>query len=582
VSLGDLFANFFVVPNFQREYVWGTDEVRQLLEDIYAEYSDTSRDSDSEYFIGTIVTCASNDSVNQLIDGQQRMTTAYLVLCAIRDHMKEVHGKEIQALTPQIAATTVDRNGHDVFRYRVALQYEDSCGVLEIIAKGEPLPNGKHSTSSVRNIINAYGEVREFLEEQCKDENALRKLYAYFTQNVKLIRVKTISITHALKIFETINDRGVSLDSMDLLKNLIFMQASMKDFEKLKVQWKKVIDPLDKTREKPLRFLRYFIFSNYKADRLREELIYDWLRKNEKACGYKDAPFKFVGELIDASEAYTNFARGLNSDGSENRFLVNIRAMSGAARQHLILLLAGRNLPDEQFTTLCSEIENLFFAYVITREATREFERKFAEWAPAMRSVRNKSQLQQFVDKFFRPEKERLASRFEQAMQSLREESLQKYRLRYVIAKLTQYVNERALGSETEANLHHFLDSANHIEHILPQNPSAAALKEFDLPDEAAEYAGWLGNLTLAEEPINISLGNRSFSAKRPEYRHSQFYLTKLLSGSVSVGKNTAINRAVEGLPTFEKWSSESIRMRQEALAELARKVWDMPRQKVR
>ncbi len=582
VSLGELFASFFVVPNFQREYVWGTEEVRQLLEDVYAEYSDAARNNDSEYFIGTIVTCVGDDAVYQLIDGQQRMTTSYLVLCAIRDYMKETYRGEIQALTPQIMATSVDRKGRDVFRYRVALQYEDSCGVLETIAKGEPPPNGKSSTQSVRNIVNAYSIIREFLEEQCKNEASLRSLYAYFTQNVKLIRVKTISITHALKIFETINDRGVGLDSMDLLKNLIFMQASMKDFEKLKLKWKKVVDPLDKAREKPLRFLRYFIFSNYKADRLREEQIYDWLRRNERVCGYKDAPFDFVSELIDAAEAYTKFARGLNSDGTENRFLANIRAMSGAARQHLILLLAGRTLPDEQFTALCSEIENLFFAYVITREATREFERKFAEWAPAIRSVRNKSQLQQFVDKYFRPEKERLASRFEQAMQEMREDSLQKYRLRYVLSKLTQYINERALGSETEANLHHFLDGANHIEHILPQNPSVAALKEFDLPDEASEYAGLLGNLTLAEEPINISLGNRPFSAKRPEYRHSQFYLTRLLSGPVTVGKNTAVNRAVEGLPTFDKWSSKSILKRQEALAELARKVWDMPRPRVR
>lgn len=582
VSLGELFTQYFAVPNFQREYVWGTDEVRQLLEDVYSEFSDSSRNKDSEYFIGTIVTCAGDDDVQQLIDGQQRMTTSYLVLCATRDYVKRLDGTGIQALAPQISAVTVDHNGQDIFRYRVALQYEDSCGVLEAIAKGDALPNGKQSTNSVRNIVNAYEIIKGYLEEQFKDEPSLRRFYAYFTQKVKLIRVKTISITHALKIFETINDRGVGLDSMDLLKNLIFMHASMKDFEKLKTQWRKVIDPLDKTREKPLRFLRYFIFSNYKVDRLREEEIYDWLRRNEKECGYKNAPFEFVDQLIDASGAYTNFAKGLNADGSENRYLMNIRAMSGAARQHLILLLAGRHLADEQFLALCSEIENLFFAYVITREATREFERKFAEWAAPMRNVRNKAQLQDFVQKYFRPEKERLASRFEQALQNLTEYSLQKYRLRYVLAKLTQDVNERALGSDTDANLHHFLDGANHIEHILPQHPSAAALKEFDLPDEATDWAVWLGNLTLAEEPINISLGNRAFSVKQPQYKHSQFYLTKLISGPVSVGKDTAINRAVEGFPTFKEWTSDSIRRRQLALADLARKVWDMPRPKTK
>ena len=582
VSLGELFTQYFAVPNFQREYVWGTDEVRQLLEDVFSEFSDIARNKDSEYFIGTIVTCVGDDEVQQLIDGQQRMTTSYLVLCAVRDYVKQLRGTEIQALGPQISAVTVDQDGRDVFRYRVDLQYDDSCGILKSIAKGDPVPNGKGSTSSVRNIVNAYEIIREFLEEQFKDEASLRRFYAYFTQKVKLIRVKTISITHALKIFETINDRGVGLDSMDLLKNLIFMQAEMKDFEKLKVQWRKVVEPLDKAHEKPLRFLRYFIFSNYNVERLREEEIYDWLRKNEKACGYKESPFKFVDELIDSVGAYTNFARGLNADGTVNRFLVNIREMSGAARQHLILLLAGRHLLPEQFATLCKEIESLFFAYVITREATREFERKFAEWATPLRSVRTKAELEALIQKYFRPEKERLASRFEQTMQDLTEYSLQRYRLKYVLAKITQYVNERALASDTEADLRHFLDSANHIEHILPQHPSKAALEEFDLPDEAADWAVWLGNLTLAEEPINISLGNRPFSAKRPVYRNSQFYLTKLLSGPVSVGKDTAINRAVYGLPIFEKWTSESISERQRAFVDLARSVWDIPQSKAK
>src|SRR5438067_3819703 len=86
VSLGELFGQFFVVPNFQREYVWETEQVRQLLEDINSEFSAYDRDPDSEYFIGTIVTCTTDDGVYHLIDGQQRMTTAYLVLCAVRDY----------------------------------------------------------------------------------------------------------------------------------------------------------------------------------------------------------------------------------------------------------------------------------------------------------------------------------------------------------------------------------------------------------------------------------------------------------------------------------------------------------------
>jgi hypothetical protein len=251
--------------------------------------------------------------------------------------------------------------------------------------------------------------------------------------------------------------------------------------------------------------------------------------------------------------------------------------MSGAARQHLILLLAGRYLSDDLFTKLCEEIENLFFAYVITREPTREFERKFAQWTKHLRTVHSKADLQEFLHGYFRPEKKRLAERFQLAMLQLREDSLQKYRLRYVLAKLTQYVNEEAWGAETQGDLEKFLDGTIHIEHVLPQNPSKEALAEFDKPEEADDYIGRLGNLTLAEEPINCSLGNQPFSAKRPVYKNSNFLLTRLLSGKVSVGKNTAVDRATDGFPIFDQWSSGTVSARQQSLATLAQQVWGMP-----
>jgi hypothetical protein len=580
ITLGDLFNDFYVVPNFQREYVWGPEEVEQLLEDINAEFISADRDVSSEYFIGTIVTCrgVNDDDVLQLIDGQQRMTTAYLVLCGIRDRITKLHAAPINALSPQISASSADAKGNDIFRYRMTLQYEDSCGILEEIAKGKQGRRAKSSTRSVRNIVSAYEVIEGFLESHFDTPAAVRGFYAYFTRNVKLIRVKTVSITHALKIFETINDRGVVLDSMDLLKNLIFMQAEMDEFDRLKERWKKIVDVLDQAREKPLRFLRYYIFARYGVERLREEEIYQWFSRNETICGYKDRPFEFVDDLLNGARAYAQFAGGKNSDSSHNRYLSNIRSMSGSARQHLVLLLAGRHLPDDLFTTLCREIENLFFAYVVTRENTREFERKFALWARALQEVSDGASLQRFLSEYFLPEKESLAARFELAFSELKEETLQKYRLRYVLAKLTQFVNEEGWGAGTQADLAQFLDATVHIEHVLPQNPSKRALDEFDKPDLAEQYISQLGNLVLAEEAINCSLGNLPFSEKQPVYTNSKFLLTRLLTDRPKVGKHTSVNKAIDNLPSFSKWSSETIQQRQAALTTLARKVWEMPK----
>ena len=288
ISVADVFKSFYIVPDYQREYVWETDEVEQLLTDIYAELSGSEPTKAPEYFIGSIVVCPSEADVLELIDGQQRMTTLFLTLCAIRDHLGELGDNPPGALEPQIAATSTDAIGTDHFRYRLDLQYEDSGGVLVRIASSEKETNDIVNTRSVTNIRNAYNVARRFLKREFREDiAAARRFYGYLTNNVKLIRIQADDVAKALKIFETINDRGVGLDAMDLLKNLLFMKASRSQFEELKTLWKRLQDTLYEIREKPLRFLRYFIFSRYDVDEvLREDEIYGWFAKNESKCGY--------------------------------------------------------------------------------------------------------------------------------------------------------------------------------------------------------------------------------------------------------------------------------------------------------
>lgn len=580
LTLGKLFSDYYAVPSFQREYVWGETQVEQLLKDIHDEFSTEGRSDASEYFIGSIVVCARPDNIFDLIDGQQRMTTAYLTLCALRDHLDQISpGSAPKALEQQIASTDINERGEDVFRFRVTLQYDDSCGVLADIARRRDIREIEANTRSVTNILNAYNVIRTFLSSEFDDDvAAVRQYYAYFTNRVKLIRVKTISLTHALKVFETINDRGVGLDSMDLLKNLMFMRARPDEFERLKDRWKALVDTLYAAPEKPLRFLRYFILASYRVDRLREDEIYKWFVDNERECGYKSRPVQFVEELLRSARAYAHFINGRDAGGASNRYLDNISYLSGAARQHFILLLAARNLPTSLFDELCRHLENLFFAYVITREPTKDFEHRFAQWAPEVRALQSASDLEGFLLQRIQPAKEALASRFDLALQGLHEQALQKYRLRYVLAKLTQYVDERAWGSEAHiTDLGHYISSRVDIEHILPQTPTPDVLKQFDRPDEIMLYIRKLGNLTLAEKTINCSVGNGLFAAKRGAYRQSQFLLTRSLGEHVTVGVNTAVDRAVRDLEDFPEWTSSAIDNRQAMLSSLAYRVWDMP-----
>ena len=125
------------VPDFQREYVWQQDNVDRLLDDVFNEFcgEDNRPINDAEYFVGSIVVCLGEDGTYQLIDGQQRMTTSFLILCAIRDYLIEANANVPEALKLQIASVSTNlQTGEDEFRYRLALQYEDSDHELERIA----------------------------------------------------------------------------------------------------------------------------------------------------------------------------------------------------------------------------------------------------------------------------------------------------------------------------------------------------------------------------------------------------------------------------------------------------------------
>jgi uncharacterized protein with ParB-like and HNH nuclease domain len=225
IKIADVFQAFYAVPDYQREYVWETEQVEQLLGDINAELAGNDPATAPEYFIGSIVVCPAADSVLELIDGQQRMTTLFLLLCAIRDRLSELGERPSDALSHQIAATSVDATGREHFRYRLNLQYEHSGRILERVAeKALDGPEGE-TTRSIANIRNAYKATLDFLKQEfAGDPQALRTFYGYLINKVKLIRIQTEDVAKALKIFEIINDRGVGLDSMDLLKNLLFMK----------------------------------------------------------------------------------------------------------------------------------------------------------------------------------------------------------------------------------------------------------------------------------------------------------------------------------------------------------------------
>lgn len=581
----EVFSSFYVVPDYQREYVWEAEHVEQLLDDINAGFPVETKNA-PEYFIGSIVVCPREENIFELIDGQQRMTTLFLIICAIRDYIHPLDGEYAKNIERKIIDTDTNTSGIMRNLYRVELQYEDSSNILKEIARGNFSEHGNKSTRSVKNIGVAYNTITHFLKSFSEDVDAIKKFYGYLINKVKLIQIETPDVAQALKIFETINDRGVSLDSMDLLKNLLFMKTTSGDFDKLKKSWEELQNILFDHKEKPLRFLRYFIFSHYDGvDGLHGNDIYGWFTKNKSKSGHEETPIQFVKELINTANAYCNFLKGFDANGSANRYIENLKTLGGrAARQHLILLLAGRHLSEDLFDRLACEVENLFFTYIIVREQAKTYEQNFIPWAGELRKIRDELELEEFFTKHFAKAKTELSSRFDLAFQELRYDSVRQYRLRYILAKLTQHLDLRAYGEGSSHSwLTSYINPEIDIEHVFPQQPDEDAKAEFgDCEEPDDPIANYLGNLVLLEESLNGSCGNKPYSKKQEYYNQSKLLWTKILGGrdKALVGKNTKIDKVVKECEDYPEWNKDAVKKRQGEIGRLARVIWGLDDQR--
>ena len=578
LDVENCFKNFYVVPDYQREYVWTEVQINQLLDDINEEFD---FNPNKEYFIGSTVVFKNNDGFYELIDGQQRTTSIFLIICAFKKIYRE---REIDTDTIErmIKDKTVNSLGDSVDCYKLELQYKDSSNILSKIANNLERP--ENLTGSAERLYNAYENVISFLKNRFKEDEdpvQLKKFFVYIFRKLKFIQIETPEINDALKIFETINERGVGLNPMDLLKNLLFRQVNRNDFNSLKDKWKTLIKLLEKNNEKPLRFLRYFIMSNYKVNNqrgeeiIREEEIYKWFIRPENVaqCNYEKEPFEFVELLLENATCYINFFKGLNKDGSKNVYLDNISKLGGGAfKQHLILLLAGRNLPQDLFNHFAKQIETLVFYYFITKEPTKEFERNFSKWAKSVLRIKSREELNNFVKENIQPVITSKENEYKLYFTETRQNNLQQYRIRYILAKIAQYLDQERLGSYIPQVLDNYITKGVEIEHILPFNPTESLRNE--IGEEYDDLKIRLGNLTLLEKTMNIVVGNDFFSKKVIEYSKSPFYISKSIAGLDTIGINSSVTRLNLKLRSYEYWNKETIIDRQNLLYELSKDIW--------
>ena len=224
ILIRDIFTWWFRVPDYQRPFVWGTDQVIDLLEDV-ADWR-ISR-PDSEYFIGSIV--LQRKQTNgiaefDLLDGQQRLTTCLMAHAVARDLTQDA---ELRASCGETVFQTKNRYKNIPERLRIIYDIREE--VQDFVDRYIKQEGGTCDEAglkselnakdlSVRNMANAVLEIRRYFS--APEAPRLDDFFDFFRNRVLMVYVASANLEDAFQMFTVLNDRGMKLRGSDILKTL--------------------------------------------------------------------------------------------------------------------------------------------------------------------------------------------------------------------------------------------------------------------------------------------------------------------------------------------------------------------------
>ena len=589
--------SFYSVPVYQREYVWESENVNQLLNDIRDNTEATNAvgtitDSDV-YFIGSIVVVVENAAPQKfvLIDGQQRLTTLFLILCGVKKRLLELGEDAPNWLNDTLRNVVVDAKGDDKYEYRLELNYKRNQEILVDAFKGEiPLKKSEDRTPAQNNMVQAFSSVRDFLISEFDSAVELKQFAADLQNRVGLVRIETNDMQKALVVFETLNDRGVGLDAFDLLKNLLYKEVTNEQTSnQLTEIWNEIKEYVaDSAHIKPLRFLRYFLFSiddDIGNKPPTEQRAFSWFQNNENLSRFSinHQPIKFARRLHSSAKHYNEMLTlGLDHLGNRSPAMSSLNLLAGkTGRQHMALLLtaAEKNCPKEKFERLVESIESVLFYSFSTGLRSQTLEQNFSDWTRRLKKM-NLSDDSSFDDliQVMRNDNVDAYTLFYEGFDTFNQFSVNRSRMIYILGKYLQ--NSEKLNNDSDYSFLETLigKSTNKldIEHIYPQNPSIPAKEEFGAADddESEISIRLLSNLLLMEASLQKSCSNKPYSEKKLKYAESQFWMIKKFAKEKPFGPANLV-KGLKNWPTHEKWNRIELLRRQAFLKEKAREIWN-------
>ena len=256
----------FVIPEYQRPYAWEDDQIDTLFNDLwdFTTSPEGGSDGTNTYFLGCIVSYENEKGEQEIIDGQQRITSLFLLLRAIYSNLKYSGGSSkkaenfIKQIEPAIWRT--DKYTGEVDYSNILLQSRvlnnEGNAILRNI-----LQTGKADPKATDNYSKNYRQFQK-LYAQASQENPLMIydfIYVVLNKAI-LLPISADNQDTALTIFSTLNDRGLPLSDADIFKAKIYNHLSKEEKANFIEQWKELDEEATDAGESIQQLFYYYMF----------------------------------------------------------------------------------------------------------------------------------------------------------------------------------------------------------------------------------------------------------------------------------------------------------------------------------
>ena len=584
----------FSIDYYQREYKWGQKQLRELIDDLHGQFIKTWDETNptaplselSKYFLGSIVVNKSG-GIRNLVDGQQRITTIMLLLIYL-NHLQKDHNKKVDAVKTLIYAE--EPHGK---KFKLDIHDRNAC--MKALLSGSSY-NPENESESVQNLVDRYADIEEIFPSQDMTQEAIYMFIWWIIRNVKVIEISTLDDEDAYTIFETMNDRGLSLSPTDMLRGYLLANITNTDKRNdadkaIDGHLKKFNDYGKKGGDTAAEFFKAWLRSQYsqvirdKGDETEDfEKIgneyHRWIKRNEDRILGKNKDFHkfviqdmsfFARKYTDILDASTKIIPGLEC--------VKYNTDAGFTLQPPLLLAAIS--PDDKEDAAMSKI-SIVADFIDIWLNLRTWNYKSNTYSTIKHTI-----FRTILDIRHKPIDELRSILYERLTGDTNQLDFEEmYRLsrnttsnvRRILARITDWLE---LKSKVTRGYEDYMvprgANAYDIEHIWSDNFEKFS-NEFDTPEDFEYHRNLIGGLVLLPNKINRSLGNKSYEEKLQRYNSGQNILAASLHQD-HYDNNPAFRKTIErydlNFRPIDNFRKDEILERSRLYCDLAKLVWD-------